>query len=121
MNELLNCVLEGQIRCINRRCLLDHLIRPVQDDLRNREAHLLRGFEIDDQLKLCRLLNRKVTGLRALEDLVDVSGGSTGGFSSSGFIQNVFKPNCCYHDDLRSHDKTYPFNCMLTMFFGSII
>jgi len=41
--------------------------------------------------------------LGAFEDLVDVSGVSTGEFSSSGFIQNVFKPKCCYHDDLRSH------------------
>jgi len=39
-------------------------------------AARLRGFEIDDQLVLGGLLNRQVRGLGALEDLVDVGGGT---------------------------------------------
>jgi len=42
--------------------LLDHLIRPVQNGLRNRQANLLRGFQIDHQLELRRLLHRQVRG-----------------------------------------------------------
>ena len=45
------------------RRILDHLIRPHQHVRRNRQADLLRGFEIDDELKLRRLLDRQVAGL----------------------------------------------------------
>ena len=41
----------------------DHLIRPVEHGLRNRQADLLRGLEIDDELKLRRLLKGKSAGL----------------------------------------------------------
>jgi hypothetical protein len=36
----------------------NHLVGPCQHVGRNREADLLRGFEIDDELKLGRLLDR---------------------------------------------------------------
>jgi len=55
----------------------DHLVRPVQHGLRNREADLLRGLEIDDKLELHRLLHGQVSRLRAFEDLVHVDGGAT--------------------------------------------
>src|SRR5262249_61024759 len=48
------------------------LIRPQQQRLRDREAERLRGLEINHQLKLRRLLHWQVTGLRALQDAVDV-------------------------------------------------
>ncbi len=35
--------------------------------------------------------------------LIDDRSSFTGRFRSTGFIQNVFEPNCCYHDDLCSH------------------
>ncbi len=57
-----------------RQILFDHSIRPREKLRRYRKALLLSRLQVDDQLKLCRLLNRKVTGLRALEDLVYVSG-----------------------------------------------
>jgi hypothetical protein len=60
--------------------LLDHSIRPIQHRLRNREADLLRGLEIDHQLKLRRLLHRQVSRLGTLEDSVPCSS--------------------CYHDDI---------------------
>ncbi len=34
---------------------------------------------------------------------IDNRSSFTGRFRSTGFIQNVFEPNCCYHDDLCSH------------------
>ena len=43
--------------------LSDHSIRSRQHIWRNREADLLGRFEIDHQLKLCRLFDRKVGGL----------------------------------------------------------
>src|SRR5438093_13745502 len=42
----------------------DHLIRPKKNRLRNREPDLLRGIQINHQLKLRRLLHRQVCGLR---------------------------------------------------------
>ena len=56
---------------------LDHLVRSHQHVRRNRQADLLGGFQIDDELKLRRLLDRKVGGLGALEDLIHVSGGAS--------------------------------------------
>ena len=46
--------------------LFDHLIRSHQHVRRNRQADLLRCLEIDDQLKLHRLLHRKIGGLWSL-------------------------------------------------------
>ena len=50
---------------------LDHLIRPSQYVRRNREADLLRSLEIDYQLKLRRLLDGSVGGLRAFQNFAD--------------------------------------------------
>src|SRR5262245_60038358 len=41
-----------------KKLSLDHLISPHQHIRRNREADLLGGFEIDDELELLRLLHR---------------------------------------------------------------
>ena len=46
-------------------CLLNHLIRPRQHIRRNRQADLLGGLEIDEELKLRRLLDGNVGGLGA--------------------------------------------------------
>ena len=40
----------------------NHLIRPMQHRLRNRESDLLSRFQIDDELELLRLLHREVGG-----------------------------------------------------------
>jgi len=42
-------------------CLSDHSVRPRQHSRRNHEADLFRRFQIDDQLKLLRLLYREVS------------------------------------------------------------
>src|SRR5882724_6450751 len=56
--------------------LLDDLIRPLQHRLRDRQAEGLGRPVVDHQLERCWLLDRKVTWLRALQDLVHVSGGT---------------------------------------------
>src|SRR5882724_2583314 len=52
--------------------LLDHPIRPRQHVRRNRQADLLGGFQIDDQLELLWLLHWEISGLGALEDFVHI-------------------------------------------------
>ena len=47
----------------------DDLVRPEQHGLRNRQADLLRGLEIDHKLKLLRLLDGQVGWLSPLEVL----------------------------------------------------
>src|SRR5262249_47552948 len=54
--------------------LFDDLIRPQQERRRDGEAEGLGGFEVDDELEFRRLLDGKVGGLCALEDLVHVDG-----------------------------------------------
>jgi hypothetical protein len=49
--------------------LFDHFVRPYQHIRWNCQANLLGGFQIDDQLKLHRLLDRKIRGLGTFEDL----------------------------------------------------
>ena len=48
----------------------DHPIRSGQHIRRNRQADLLRRFQIDDELELLGLLDRQIGGLSALEDSV---------------------------------------------------
>ena len=50
--------------------LLDHLIRPRQHIRRDRQADLLRGFQVDHELDLRRLLNRQISRLGTFKDLV---------------------------------------------------
>src|SRR5258705_12454086 len=54
---------------------IDHLIRPLQERRRNRQAEGLGRLEVDHQFELGGLLDGKIAGLGALEDLVDVAGG----------------------------------------------
>src|SRR5690349_9974547 len=50
----------------------DHPVRTRQDRLRNLDAERFGGLEIDHQLDTRRQLDRKIGGLGALGDLVDV-------------------------------------------------
>src|SRR5450631_4304704 len=56
--------------------LFDDLVGPSEQCRRHGEAHRLGGLEIDNQLILGRRLHRKIGGLLALEDAIDVSGGA---------------------------------------------
>ena len=54
----------------------DDLVRAREQRRRDREPERLRCLEVDHQLELGRLLDGKITGLGACEDLVDEDGGA---------------------------------------------
>src|SRR5437899_12117128 len=56
--------------------LLDHLVGPQQERLRNRQAERLCGGQIDDESELGRLLDRQVPRPRPAQNLVDKIGGT---------------------------------------------
>jgi len=55
---------------------LEYLVRPLEHLGRDRQANLLRRFEIDYKLKLRRLLHWEVSRFRSFQNLVYVSGGA---------------------------------------------
>ena len=63
---------------------LNDLVRPRKHLLRNRHADLLRRLEINHELKLRRLLHRKIGRLRALQDFVHVDGDAPVAVSAVG-------------------------------------
>jgi hypothetical protein len=68
---------EPPVRCsvmLGGTTSFNHLIRPLQQRLRDREPERLRRFQVDNQLELGWLLNGQVRGFRSLEDLVDEDG-----------------------------------------------
>ena len=67
-------------------CLFDHPISSRQHIRRNRQADLLRRLQVDDELELCRLLDRKISGLGAFENLVDKNGYALVAFRAVGSI-----------------------------------
>src|SRR5947208_1978904 len=56
---------------------LDHLIRPHQYIGRNGQADLFGSFQVDDELKLRRLLHWEISWLCPFQDLIHVSSGAT--------------------------------------------
>src|SRR5262245_33793379 len=52
----------------------NHLVRPRQHVGRNGQADLLGRFEIDDELELHWLLDRKIGWLGTLQDFIHISG-----------------------------------------------
>src|SRR5229473_4613900 len=52
--------------------LLDHLIGPLQERWRDRQAEGLSGLEVDDQLELGGLLDGQVSRLGPPENLVNI-------------------------------------------------
>src|SRR4249920_3398361 len=56
--------------------LSNHLIRPHQYIRRNRDADLLRGYQVNHELKLRGLFYWQVGGLGAFENFVYVGGGA---------------------------------------------
>ena len=49
--------------------LLDDVVGPEQERLRDRQAERLRGIQIDDQLELCGLFDGRSAGLAPLRIL----------------------------------------------------
>jgi hypothetical protein len=68
---------------------LDHPVRSRQHVGRYREADLLGSLEIDQQLKLRRLLDWKVSGFCTIQDFVHVNGGAA--------VQNLLDLDSCNH------------------------
>src|SRR6476660_1186895 len=53
--------------------LFDHLVCACEQRWRNCEVQRFRGLKVDHQLVLGRRLHRKVSGLFAFEDAIDVA------------------------------------------------
>ncbi len=51
---------------------LDHFVCAQQQRLRDRNTKRFRGFHVDHQLELGWLLDREISGLGALQYLVDL-------------------------------------------------
>src|SRR5215471_7495502 len=64
----------GLMQCSKKSSLFDHLVGAGEQRRWHGEAERLGGREIDHQLEFRGLLNRKIAGLRALENLVHVLG-----------------------------------------------
>src|SRR5713101_1783540 len=62
---------------------INHLIRPLQERRRDREAQVLGGLEVDEQLELGGLLYRQVGWLGAIGNLVDVRADLPGGVTEA--------------------------------------
>ena len=55
------------------RLSLNHLIRPREQFRRECQSDLLRRLQVDDELKLRRLLHRQISRFGAFQDLVHVN------------------------------------------------
>src|SRR5215813_7510359 len=69
----------AQLRARSRKCVgsFDYLIRSQQQRRSDGEAERFGGLEIDDELERRGLLDWKITGLRTLEDAIDIGRGAT--------------------------------------------
>src|SRR5262249_22578589 len=61
---------------MNSRRSFDQLIGAQQERFRDRQPEPLGGGQIDDEIELDRLFNRKLARLGAAQDLVDVVAGA---------------------------------------------
>src|SRR5262245_6670320 len=81
---------------VDRARLFDDVVSPPQHRLRDRQAEGLRGFEIDDQVKLAWLLNWQIRRLRASQNPAgeraeaSVSIGETGTVRDEATRRHVF-------------------------------
>src|SRR3977135_3810714 len=66
--------------------LLDQPVRTNLQRLRYRYANLLRRFHVDHELELRRLLDGKVRGIRAPEDLRDIHRGTAAQLRDAGTV-----------------------------------
>ncbi len=69
--------------------LFNHLIRPLQERLRDRQADRLRGLEVDHQLELGGLLNREIGGLSALENFNYICPQMVGGIDRARTVRRA--------------------------------
>src|SRR5262245_37558268 len=67
-------VYEQELATLVEHGLLDDLIRPQQQRLRDRESERLGSFHVDHELELPRLLDGEISWFCALENPVNVAG-----------------------------------------------
>ena len=79
----------------NASRLLHHFIRPRQQFRRNRQSNLFRRLQVDDELKLRRLLHRQISRLGAFQDLVHVNSRAPIEVIVVRPICGRFSPVCC--------------------------
>src|SRR5262247_3905955 len=60
-----------------RTSLLDHFIRPHQEQGRDGQAEGVCSLQVDGEIEVCGSLDGEISRLGALEDLVDVGSGPT--------------------------------------------
>src|ERR1700730_19344996 len=85
-SEMTRCARRRHIQCSKLR-LFDYLVGEREQRSRNVEPKCLRGLEVDHQIEFGWLLNRKIAGLFALQDAIDVTGrlpGLVGGVAAIG-------------------------------------
>ena len=58
--------------------LLDQVIGPLEDGLRDRQAECFRRLQVDDQLEGGGLLDRQIAGLCSLENLFHIARNTRG-------------------------------------------
>ena len=75
-----------EVSAINRHNeqLFDGLVGAQHDRWGYGKAKRLGGFEVQDHLKFCRQLNRKIARLGAAQNAVDISGGAMKGVYQVG-------------------------------------
>src|SRR5262249_52421183 len=59
------------------KSLLDHLVGTQQDRLRHRQTERLGGLEVYGHLEFRRKQHREIARLRAAQNAIDVTGGTT--------------------------------------------
>src|SRR6266481_9808943 len=67
---------------------IDHLIRPLEERLRDRQAEGLGGLEVDQEFKLRGLLDGQVARFGAVKDSIHIGGGPTGLIGNAGPIRD---------------------------------
>src|SRR5262249_23575091 len=91
--------------------LLDNLVCPQQDGLRDRQAQRLGGLAVDDQFELGGLLGVELGGLRTLGDFVHVKGGTT---------KEMFEMGAKAHEPARLHMIPKREECRQSVFEGQV-
>src|SRR5262249_59578710 len=69
-------------------CSLDHFVGAGKQRLGNREAEGFGGREVYDEIELRRPFYRQVAGLRAFENLIDITSRAAGNLRGAGALGN---------------------------------
>ena len=67
----------GPIESPRAQSTIDQLVGTFEHRRWNSQTELSRGLDVDNELKFCRLLDRKITRLRTFKNHVHIVGGTT--------------------------------------------